>query len=182
MSDSAKVAHYKTAFGKAKTNLSPELLDKLAHINAWHAREDTFGDGVMSKLTITEFGTFVRPEDGKTHGRIVYEGIVTQDMCNSHGMMHGGCAAFMVDCCTSIALVIMGLATGGPVDLVSQSLTTTYHAGAKLGDKIRVVNTSTAGGKRAVTARAEIWDLTTKRLTVIGNHVKMVPSKSEFKL
>lgn len=78
MSDSAKVAHYKTAFGKAKTNLSPELLDKLAHINAWHAREDTFGDGVMSKLTITEFGTFVRPEDGKTHGRIVYEGIVTQ--------------------------------------------------------------------------------------------------------
>lgn len=76
------------------------------------------------------------------------------DMCNSHGMMHGGCTAFMVDwlvgcsevvlvegvrslkdlpfSCTSIALVIMGLVTGGPVDLVSQSLTTTYHAGAKL--------------------------------------------------
>lgn len=170
MSDAAKVAHFKKALEKAKTNLSPEVLDKLAYISAWHARETSFGDAVMSKLTVTECSTFVRPEDGKRHGRIVYEGSVTEgeslllphcaglhmltsDMCNSHGMMHGGCAAFMVDwsvgcfegvrvkniakalitfSCTSMALVIMGLVTGSPVDLVSQSLSTTYHAGAKL--------------------------------------------------
>lgn len=77
MSD-AKVAHFKTVFAKAKTNLSPEVLDKLAYIHAWHARDDAFGDEVMSKLAVTECGTFVRPDDGKTLGRIVYEGIVTQ--------------------------------------------------------------------------------------------------------
>lgn len=78
MTDAAKVAHFKTALEKANSNLSPEALDKLAYISAWHARETSFGDGVMSKLTVTECGTFVRPEDGKTHGRIVYEGLVTE--------------------------------------------------------------------------------------------------------
>ncbi|KZT70301.1 hypothetical protein DAEQUDRAFT_737514 [Daedalea quercina L-15889] len=180
--NAAKVAQYKSIISGAKSNLSSEQLDKVAYILAWHGPDDGFATSVIEKLQITECGTFVRPEDGTTHGRVVYEGTVTQDMCNAHDMMHGGCAAFLVDCCTSIALVAMGLATGSPVDLVSQSLTTTYHAGAKLGDKIQIVNITTASGKRAVTARAEIWDVTTKRLAVTGHHVKMVPSKSAFKL
>ncbi|KAH9833817.1 HotDog domain-containing protein [Rhodofomes roseus] len=178
----AKMARWKGTLDKAKTNLSSEQLEKLAYIAAWHTREGDFADSVQNNLEIVECNTFVRPGDEKTHARVVYEATVTKDMCNAHGMMHGGCAAYLVDCCTSIALVVMGLATGGPVDLVSQSLSTTYHAGAKLGDKIQIVNISTAAGKRAVTARAEIWDLTTKRLAVTGNHVKMVPSKSDFKL
>jgi len=178
----AGIAHWKRIVDNAKTNLSSEQLDKLAYIAAWHTREGDFADLVQRNLRITECSTFVRPEDGKTHARVVYETTVTKDMCNAHGMMHGGCAAYLVDCCTSIALVVMGLATGSPVDLVSQSLSTTYHAGAKLDDKIQIVNISTASGKRAVTARAEIWDQTTKRLVVTGNHVKMVPSKSDFKL
>ena len=78
MSDAAKVAQFKEALAKANTNLSPEVLHKLAYIAAWHVRDTPFGDEVMSKLTVTECGTFVRPEDGKTHGRIVYEGIVTR--------------------------------------------------------------------------------------------------------
>ncbi|KAH9927336.1 uncharacterized protein B0H18DRAFT_1004164 [Fomitopsis serialis] len=165
----ARTAHWKSVVDNAKTNLSPEQLDKLAYIAAWHTREGDFADSVQRNLRITECGTFVRPEDGKTHARVVYETTVTKDMCNAHDMMHGGCSAYLVDCCTSIALVVMGLATGSPVDLVSQSLTTTYHAGAKLFQH------HTASGKRAVTARAE-------RLAVTGNHVKMVPSKSDFKL
>ena len=73
------------------------------------------------------------------------------DMCNAHGMMHGGCSAYLVDqsvppplrwpvgrtlslarSCTSVALIVQALVIEGSLDLVSQSLSTTYHAGATL--------------------------------------------------
>lgn len=46
---------------------------------------------------------------------------------------------------------------------------------ALLGDTIRVVSTSIAGGSRSATIGAEIWG--SKGLVATGTHVKMVASK-----
>ncbi|EPS99051.1 hypothetical protein FOMPIDRAFT_1024425 [Fomitopsis schrenkii] len=181
-SRSARFARARELLEQANCNLSPEHKEIIARAGAAFNSEGHFADSIMMQTRMIECTTFVRPEDGSTQARVVLELVVAQDMCNAHGMMHGGCSAYLVDHCTSVALIVQGLVTEGSLYLVSQSLNTTYHAGAKLGDKLNIVCTTVSAGKRAVSARAEIWNLTTRRLTVTGNQVQMVPSRSEVKL
>ncbi|KAH9928194.1 uncharacterized protein B0H18DRAFT_265655 [Fomitopsis serialis] len=136
----------------------------------------------MMQMRMIVCNKFERTEDGRTHARVVFDVTVSQDMCNAHNMMHGGCAAFLVDACTSVTLIVQALVTEGAFDLVSQSLNTTFHAGAKLGHTLNVVCTTVSSGKRAVSARTEIWNTTARRLVVTGNQVKMAPSRSDVKL
>jgi len=184
---SSRTSHVRLARAReiikdADCNLSPEHKEIVARAGAAFNRDGQFGDSVMMQLRMIVCHKFERPEDGRTHARVVFEGTVSQNMCNTHNMMHGGCAAFLVDACTPVTLVVQTLVTGGTLDLVSQSLNTTFHAGAKLGDKLNIVCTTVSSGKRAVSARAEIWDVTTERLVVTGNQVKMAPSRSDVKL
>ncbi|KAH9832956.1 HotDog domain-containing protein [Rhodofomes roseus] len=155
-SPNARLARARELLKNADCNLSPEHKELVARAGAAFNRGGQFADSVMMQTRMIVCRTFERPEDGKTHTRVVFEVTVSQDMCNAHNMMHGGCAAFLVDACTSVALVVQGLVTGGALDLVSQSLDTTYHAGAKLGDALNVVCTTVSSGKRAVTAHAEV--------------------------
>jgi len=100
-------------------------------------------------------------------------------MLNPGGSMHGGCAAFLIDACTTLVFLAASRSAG-----VSASMDVVYHAPAALGAKLRIVNTAIAVGARIMSARSEIWDDTTKRLCVTGIHVKMEPSapKSKQKL
>ena len=72
-------------------------------------------------------------------------------MVNAGGSMHGGCSAYLVDICTSLAL-----AAAGKPGTVSQAIDMVYHAPAPLGCRIRVVNWTITLGARVSSARCEV--------------------------
>ncbi|KAJ8087167.1 hypothetical protein PM082_005995 [Marasmius tenuissimus] len=149
-------------------------------------REETFaGKTVASKLRISEVSVGkMREEPLKEEGRVVFTLTVDEDMMNLAGGMHGGCTAYLIDLCSSLALSVlvhkMSGSSGGVT--VSQALNIVYHSPAPLGDKIRIVNTTISAGKRASSVRTEIWSDTNHRLVASGVHIKMDPSPQKSKL
>ncbi|KAI0690923.1 hypothetical protein C8T65DRAFT_671053 [Cerioporus squamosus] len=141
-----------------------------------------FASSVGSRLVPTEVEVFQRAKDGKMQARMVYETTVEEDMLNIGRTMHGGCAVYIIDICSSVALMVLAGALDKPTSYVSQALNTTFHAPAPAGAKLEIVNTTVAFGGRTVSAVTEIWDVTNKRLCMTGVHNKMAPSKPAAKL
>jgi len=142
-------------------------------------RKKMFGEDIVDRMVVKEVSVIQKAEEPlKTEGRVVCEITVDEDMLNGGGNIHGGCSAFLIDVCTSIALMALGMANGAFSGSVSQSLNVVYHSPAALGDKLRLVNTTLTLGSRAQSARTEIWNDTHHRLAVSGVHIKMQPSAS----
>ncbi|KAH9884120.1 hypothetical protein C8Q73DRAFT_363739 [Cubamyces lactineus] len=135
-----------------------------------------FAQTVGSRLEMTEVAVFEREEDGKTQMRMVFEIDVTREMLNSGDKMHGGCTMFLIDVCSSVALVALGIATHKYANFVSQAISTVFHAPATEGTRLRIVNNTVSFGARTVLARVEIWDATNRRLVATGVHNQMPPS------
>ncbi|KAF9261912.1 hypothetical protein L218DRAFT_960866 [Marasmius fiardii PR-910] len=136
-----------------------------------------YSDEVAKRIVVTEVSILSHPEEpSKSIGRVVCELKVHEDMINRSRTVHGGCSAYLVDVCSSLALTALALANVGTVDHVSQSLNMVYHSPAAVGDKLRVVNTTMTMGSRAMSARTEIWNETHHRLVASGVHIKMQPS------
>ncbi|KAI0672621.1 HotDog domain-containing protein [Trametes maxima] len=136
----------------------------------------TWAKDFGARLEMTEVVVEARAEDGKSHMRMVFEAEMGPDMCNVTGIMHGGCSMYIIDVCSSIALVGLGRATNKPADYVSQAITTTFHAPAPVGSKLKIINYTVSFGRRTVAARTEIWDVTHRRLIATGIHNQMAPS------
>jgi len=120
-------------------------------------------------------------EPARQEARVVLEMTVTEDMLNPSGKMHGACIVHLVDICTTLPIAAMSFANGGAGSAgVSQSINVIYHAPASLGDKLRLINTTTAVGTRTGSARIEIWDVTHRRLVASATQVKMEPSSSKL--
>ncbi|KAF8163831.1 HotDog domain-containing protein [Crassisporium funariophilum] len=141
-------------------------------------RAPIFGESIQRRLKVTEISVNKKPEeDKKLEGRVVMELDVEEDMLNGGGNIHGGCSAFLVDVCSTLALAALSLESNGDLyPSVSQSLNIVYHSPAQMGDKLRLVNTTLTLGARAHSARTEIWNVTHHRLVVSGTHIKMAPS------
>ncbi|KAI8982951.1 hypothetical protein BD414DRAFT_419242 [Trametes punicea] len=135
-----------------------------------------YAQATGSRLEMTEVEVYERQEDGRTQVRMTFEIDMGEDMLNSAGNMHGGCTMFLIDVCSSIALVALGIAIGRYANFVSQAITTVFHAPATLGSRLRIVNNTVSFGVRTVSARTEIWDMTNKRLVATGIHNQMQPS------
>ncbi|KAF9463089.1 hypothetical protein BDZ94DRAFT_1260034 [Collybia nuda] len=137
-----------------------------------------FGQSIVERLVVTEISVHRKAEEPKKlEGRLVCELVVDEDMVNGLGNIHGGCSAFLIDVCSSLALTALSMAnTGDTYSSVSQSLNVVYHSPAALGDRIRLVNTTMTLGARAHSARTEIWNVTHHRLVSSGVHIKMQPS------
>ncbi|KAJ7442131.1 HotDog domain-containing protein [Mycena galericulata] len=138
-----------------------------------------FGDSILQRLVVTHASLEPKAEEPlKKEGRIVCELDVTEDMLNGGGNVHGGCSAFLIDICSTFAIMVYQ-----PEGFnVSQSLNIVYHSPATLGEKLRIVNTTLTVGARAMSARTEIWNATQHRLVASGVHIKMQPSSSPAKL
>ncbi|KAF9445328.1 hypothetical protein P691DRAFT_805776 [Macrolepiota fuliginosa MF-IS2] len=87
----------------------------------------------------------------------VFEVVVDQDMCNLYGTLHGGCAAYLVDPCSSASLVALGLLLGTDGTGVSQSMNLIWHHPIYKDMKISIKSTSMYITGRVRTARCEIW-------------------------
>jgi len=161
---------------RIKGNVSPELKQQLELVMyRVMAGSDVFASSVGKRVVITEASIVPKPEEAsRTEARVVCEIIVEEDMLNPGRSFHGGCAAFLIDSCSTLVFIAAGRDAG-----VTASLDCVYHAPATLGSKLRIVNTGMAVGARIMSARTEIWDDTKKRLCVTGIHVKMQPSPSK---
>ncbi|KAM6496422.1 HotDog domain containing protein [Amanita muscaria] len=144
-----------------------------------------FGASICKRLVPKEIGILDKAEEPlKKECRFVCELTTEEDMLNGGRTVHGGCSAFLIDICSSLALVAFGLAQNEPqlVGTVSQSLNIVYHSPAVVGDKLRIVSVTTTIGSRAVSARTEIWNDTHHRLVASGTHIKMQPSPPKASL
>jgi len=140
-------------------------------------RSPVFGESIQERMKVVEISLNRKAEEEKKlEARVVVELDVTEDMLNGGGNIHGGCSAYLVDMCSTLALVSLNLENSGDIGTVSQSLNIIYHSPAQLADKLRIVNTTLTIGARAHSARTEIWNATHHRLVVSGTHIKMVPS------
>ncbi|KAI0068495.1 hypothetical protein BV25DRAFT_876 [Artomyces pyxidatus] len=110
-------------------------------------------------------------EPSKKEARVVCEVIVDEDMLNVNRVMHGACMAFFIDICGTLPMIALPGLSG-----VSLNLNVSCHAPAKLGDKLIIITTTLANGARAMSARGEIWNISTKRLVASGVLIKMEPS------
>jgi acyl-coenzyme A thioesterase 13 len=137
-----------------------------------------FAPTVVERLEIIEVSVHPkRDEPRKKEAYVVIELDALEDTLNGGANVHGGCHAFLIDVCSSLALAAYSLEAQGMFSTtVSQSLNVVYHAPAPGGVRLRIVNTTMAVGARTASVRTEIWDITHKRLVSSGVHVKMNPS------
>lgn len=78
-------------------------------------------------------------------------------MLNGGGNVHGGCTAYLIDMCTSMAFPALAIYNGGESKpSVSQAINTVYHGPAQLGDVLKIVSTTITMGARILTANCEV--------------------------
>ncbi|KAM5544043.1 hypothetical protein V8D89_002229 [Ganoderma adspersum] len=139
-----------------------------------------FAKQIGSRLELTDVSAYERPEDGKMHAEVAFEIDMGEDMLNAGWNLHGGCTMFMIDVCSSITLLVLGIARDTRVDLVSQAIATVFHAPATVGARLRIVNKTVSFGARTVSVRTEIWDTTNRRLVATAVHNQMSPSEPKL--
>ncbi|QRV87667.1 thioesterase superfamily protein [Ceratobasidium sp. AG-Ba] len=142
--------------------------------------KDHFAYSVGKRLRIEEVseGDVV---NGKSRSLVVCTIDVKEgniDMLNLLGTMHGGCAAYLIDLCTSIAIAVRPKGAKPSEDwwgkvAVSQALSVVYHSPARVGSTLRIISETIVAGGRTGTIRCEIWDSTKNVLVATGTHTKM---------
>ena len=76
-SHTSRLKHAREGLEQADCNLSPEHKDIIARAGAAFNRPGQFADTVMMRTRMLECNTFVRPEDGTTQARVVFELVVS---------------------------------------------------------------------------------------------------------
>jgi len=161
-----------------------KFVDDVVHTPTRHPELKLFASTIMDSMIVTDVSIgSMSEEPARAEGKVVMKLVVNDDMLNLANTVHGGCIAYLVDFCSSLALLALGAAqTGDRALSVSQALNIVFHSPAALGETLRIVNMSVSTGVRAATARTEIWNDTHHRLVASGVHIKMQPSKGKNKL
>ncbi|BEI88130.1 uncharacterized protein CcaverHIS019_0108480 [Cutaneotrichosporon cavernicola] len=121
----------------------------------------------------------INKRGGRTVGpegwRSVYSVVVTEDMCNPLGNLHGGAAATLIDTVSSASSAI--LATEGfwgipMLSGVSIALDVTYYNACPVGTKAKLTVTIEHMGGSLGNLRADLTDWETGKRYASGTHVK----------
>jgi len=170
--------------GNASDEVKKAFSSPASFLTRPEASGQIFGASIVKKMVVTEISVDKKAEEPrKLECRFVLELTVGSDMVNGAGNIHGGCSAFLIDICSTLALAAYNMADlGHALPSVSQSLSIVYHSPATVGDRLRIVNTTMTVGSRAHSARTEIWNLTHHRLVSSGVHIKMQPSQPKANL
>ncbi|KAI0071828.1 hypothetical protein K474DRAFT_1668548 [Panus rudis PR-1116 ss-1] len=168
----------------APGGIAQEIKDEMAYIFENLSDTSGYSHSLARRLRVTEVSYEPKPDaPSKKTARAVLEIEVDDEMVNDSDILHGACSAFLVDFCGSIVITLQaGITTRKYIGHVSQTISMAYHAPAKLGTKIKIVNTVMSMGKRSMVSRTEIYDTNHDRLVASGIHVKMYPqATAEFK-
>ncbi|OBZ71977.1 Acyl-CoA desaturase [Grifola frondosa] len=118
--------------------------------------QECFAHSVGKKLKIVEIN--IDRDGEKMQCSTVVEVLVSKDMLNGAGMMHGGCVCYIIDNCASLPLVALGVLQKVNGVGVSQAMTVFFHSPASCDVVLTVVSTSIAFGSRIMNARCECPD------------------------
>ncbi|KAL8291790.1 hypothetical protein RQP46_002048 [Phenoliferia psychrophenolica] len=145
-----------------------------------------FGAAQASHLQLAD----VRIEGVKLHGEedticgkeaksvVVIKLVIDEGCCNMSGNAHGGYLAWLIDVCSSMAV----LALSGPdtwvTSGVSSNINVYYLAAAPLGTALQVVSTVIQKGKATATVECKVEEIGSGKLIALGTHVKVDNSKS----
>ncbi|KAJ7594095.1 HotDog domain-containing protein [Mycena floridula] len=139
--------------------------------------EDCFGHKVGKAVKFVDVSLDqVAGRQGRLEATTVAEIIVSKDMLNGAGMLHGGCVAYLIDNCCSTPLVVLGLVQNVNGVGVTQSMNVLFHSPASLGSCLSIISTSVSLGGRVMSSRCEIVDKSTGRMMASGYLNKMQPN------
>ncbi|EPQ58890.1 hypothetical protein GLOTRDRAFT_125213 [Gloeophyllum trabeum ATCC 11539] len=163
---------------KIKSNISLDDLQLNLNILQHFVNEGhVFANFVGQRFDITDMNVYDR-EVGEAKTKeavVVVEITVDKDMSNPYGTLHGACAAYLVDLCTSMPLIALGIAIGIDGSGMSQAMDIVYHSAAPVGARLRVVATTLTIAGRIMAARCEIRNKKSGALLVSATHTKVNP-------
>ncbi|TFK46949.1 hypothetical protein OE88DRAFT_841592 [Heliocybe sulcata] len=167
-----KSTYYETS--KIKSNLRIEDLQLCLNILQYFVNGGhVFANFVGQRFDIEEMS--IHEKGPGKEGRAVVEITVEKDMTNPYGTLHGACAAYLVDLCTSVPLVALGIATGIDGSGMSQSMDIIYHSAAPVGCRLRIEATTLTIGGRIMAARCEMLNKKNGKLLISATHTKINP-------
>ncbi|KAJ3504100.1 hypothetical protein NLJ89_g8112 [Agrocybe chaxingu] len=142
-----------------------------------HIPGPIFFEVIQDRFRTTEV-SIVGGSDGVLEARVVVELDVEEDMLNGKGEMHTGCSASLIDMGSTLPLHALAIAKGIEQYVsVSQTMNVMYHSPARLGDKLKLINTTIILEGDAHSAKTEIWNASRGGLVASGSQIKMVPSR-----
>ncbi|KAF5368184.1 hypothetical protein D9757_011301 [Collybiopsis confluens] len=168
-------------------NLSTEMKDQNERFfrHFVGTPQTSFGADIGKHLNLVQCDVFLPGGEASLEGKseeekkkikanaesqTVLEIEVNKDMCNIYGTLHGGCAAYLVDLCSSTAIVCYGLYNGTDGTGVSTSMNLQWHRPITAGKKLKIVSTTVFVEGIIRSARSELRDLTTNKLYVSAVH------------
>ncbi|TDL13815.1 hypothetical protein BD410DRAFT_734824 [Rickenella mellea] len=161
-----------------KGNITDDAKRLNAKVLSWFIGKDAvYSNTIGKRIRITEINVVSSKHSGKHEAEAICELRVEDDMVNTYGTLHGGCTAYVVDICSSIPLIALGIEHGVDGSGMSQSINIMYHASATSGTALRIVSTTMVMKGRVGVSRCELWDKEKKRLVASGIHSKFRPSK-----
>ncbi|KIY43155.1 hypothetical protein FISHEDRAFT_54110 [Fistulina hepatica ATCC 64428] len=114
---------------------------------------------------------------GAPYCEVTMELDISRDLCNIYGTLHGGCAAYLIDPCSSASIIALGIAMGISGAGQSQAMNIIWHEPLRSGSKCRIVSASQHIGGRIRTCRCEIWDADNNRLCISAVHNTVAAGK-----
>ncbi|PVF95905.1 hypothetical protein CPB86DRAFT_816842 [Serendipita vermifera] len=126
-----------------------------------------FGKHIIDKLVPTNFDVVLADgKEKKSSATIVFELTVDDDMCNAFHVLHGGCAAFLIDNSVILSAFIK--------NTLSIYLNIEYHGVVPLGTVVEIVASTKTVRKRVLFLKAEMIHKDKRVLLVSGSHIKML--------
>ncbi|KAH9482267.1 hypothetical protein JR316_0004365 [Psilocybe cubensis] len=138
-----------------------------------------FGGNISARINVVDVSVVANGDDPlKTEGKVTCEIEVTPDMCNSNGILNEGCIIYLIDECSTLAMVVINAHTGlNTPPGVSQTINTFFHFPGVIGTKLRIISTSLASGEETNTGRCDVWDKDKHRLIATGIQQTTLPSR-----
>lgn len=138
---------------------SSPITEKIENMMAQAVRDNIFY-GNLDKLQVISAGD----------GRMVAEMVIEQKHTNTHGTLHGGCIATIIDVCSSIALGTNSKPGMG----VSVDIYISYLNPGKLNDTIVIESDTIKLGRSLAFAETTIKSKSTGVVIAKGSHTKFV--------
>ncbi|KAF9647107.1 Thioesterase/thiol ester dehydrase-isomerase [Thelephora ganbajun] len=120
----------------------------------------------------------VEPKE-RVEASTVAEVVISPEMLNRAGILHGGCIAYLIDICCATPLVVLGHVQGKNGLGVTQNMNISYHAPVSLGATIEIVSHSVAMGSRVMNSRCEVIEKGSGRIIASGTLNKMQPREED---
>lgn len=153
-------------------DLSRPIEQRVRDLAASLTKDETYAGWDTEVLKAAKF---IKASEGKTE----FELTVTPSMCNKGGNLHGGCAATILDNCSTTSLLTLAKPGFMDVGSVSRTMTLTYLRPVKAGQTVKIFCEAVQAGRTFANCKGEIRTLDGKPCVALI-HDKAVVSRARL--